>query len=570
MAVVEPVRSLTIPARFCGPPASANGGYTCGRLATWLGGSAEVTLKRPPPLEIELEVNASADRAVLLEGEAVIAEARRATLDVSLPAPVTVAAAEEAARQYRWRDGHPYPTCFVCGPQRALGDGLRIFAGQVRGRNVVAAPWVPPDSMAQADASMPPEVVWAALDCPGAFAFPEHVEGRAVLLGRMTADLVAPVLAGRPHVVVGWPIAAEGRKLRVGTAIFTAAGHLRAISTAIWIRDAPPEGGIATISSIAYGFMASQALFSALELDLFTALDPEPLAAADLAAHLGVEPEPLESLVNALVGLELLNAEGARVANTHSASRYLVRTSRAYVGDYYLKQVARILYPAVRRASAVLRGGRIADTYARFLRDPRRADQFIRGQHAGSVGPGYLLAKAVDLSSARHLLDLGGGSGAMAIEIARRNPTLTATVVDYPSVVAVARRIIAESGLSDRIAVLEGDLRSVDWPTADVVLLSYVISSYRPKELQSLLVRITRHLDAGGRVLIHDFALEADRLGPRNTALWFFANLVISAETHAYTVSELLEAMEVAGLTEVSAQPHIPNVTYLLTGRRIR
>lgn len=559
---------LVIDARFCGPPQSANGGYVSGRLASYVGGAVEVTLRRPPPLNQSLEVErSSADRVALLHGELLLAEARPAEVDLSLPAPVSFDEAVRATGRYRWGEGHPSPTCFVCGPQRRVGDGLRIFAGPVHGRNLVAAPWTPPASLAHADGRVPTEMVWAALDCPGAMVFPEHVEGRAMLLGRMAVEQVGPVLADRRHVIVAWPIAAEGRKLRVGSAIFTERGHVRAMATAVWVKEAAPEGGIATVSSIAYGFMGSQALFAALELGIFDALAAGSGEIAELSDDLGISAEPLSTLMTALVSLGLVNREAERFVNSHAAGRYLVRGVRGYVGDYYLKQVAGIMYPAVAQASRVLRGAQ--PTYAAFLDDPARAEEFIRGQHAGSLGPASLLAKTVDLAGMKHLLDLGGGSGAFSLELVRRHPELTATVVDYPTVVAVARRILAEEGLEHRVRFVTGDLWSVPWPPADGILLSYILSSYSNTRVADLLRTIHSHLPVGGRLLVHDFALEADREGPRNAALWFFANLAISQHTHPYSGLELIEALEHAGFVEVAAQPHIPNVTYLVTGRRV-
>lgn len=559
---------FAIDARFCGPPQSANGGYVGGRLASYLGGAVEVTLRRPPPLNQVLEVERpETDRVALLHGEVLLADARRAHVDLSLPAPVSYDEAQRATERFRWREGHPSPTCFVCGPQRDPGDGLRIFAGTVAGRSLVAAPWTPPVALARADGRVPSEIVWAALDCPGAMAFPEHVEGRAMLLGRMAVEPVGPVLAGHRHVVVAWPIAAEGRKLRVGSAIFTEGGHVRAMATAVWVKEAAPEGGIAAVSSIAYGFMASQALFAALELGIFDTLATGPRTLPELSRDLGIIPEPLSTLVTALVSLGLVNRETERFVNSHAASRYLVRGVRGYVGDYYLKQIAGIMYPAVAQAGRVLHGAQ--PTYAGFLDDPARAEEFIRGQHAGSLGPAALLARTADLAGMKHLLDLGGGSGAFSIELARRHPALTATVIDYPTVVTVARTIIEEEGFGDRVRCLPGDLWSAHWPPADGVLLSYVLSSYSDTRVAELLRRIHAHLPVGGRLVVHDFALEADREGPRNAALWFFANLAISRHTRSCSVLELIETLEHAGFVEVAAQPHIPNITFLFTGRRV-
>jgi hypothetical protein len=209
-----------IPARFNGPPATANGGYTCGLVARLLGGDAEVTLRRPPPLDRPLRW----DGAALWDGDDLVASAEHTELDLDLPPAVGVDEAAEASRNYTGFERHAFPTCFVCGPERE--DGLRIFAGAVPGRDVVASPWTPPDGGS--------ELVWAALDCPGAFAV-QFAERGEVVLGRMVARIDRLPQPGEPHVVVGWPLGEDGRKLYAGTAVFTADGEPIARARATWI-----------------------------------------------------------------------------------------------------------------------------------------------------------------------------------------------------------------------------------------------------------------------------------------------------------------------------------------------
>jgi hypothetical protein len=216
--------TLVIPARFNGPPGSANGGYTCGLVAGLAGEPAEVTLRLPPPLEQPLRVEREDGRAAVFDGEALVAEAVRAEVDVEPPAPVALAEAERAAARYDGFREHAFPTCFVCGPRR--DDGLGIYAGAVEGTDLVAAPWTPHESRR--------ELVWAALDCPGAFAVGFAGRGELVL-GRLAARIERVPDVGEQCVVVGWPLGDDGRKRYAGTALFTAAGELLARARATWI-----------------------------------------------------------------------------------------------------------------------------------------------------------------------------------------------------------------------------------------------------------------------------------------------------------------------------------------------
>jgi hypothetical protein len=219
--------TVTIDARFNGPPGSANGGYTCGVLAQVLGAPAEVTLRHPPPLDRPLEVVGDDGAVRLLDGETLVAEAVETNLDLAAPEPVDVGAAERAAARYPGFERHAFPTCFVCGPDRVEGDGLRIFAGPVEGRDAFAAPWVAPDDVRQ-------ELIWAALDCPGAIAvgFPDRGE---TVLGQFAARVDRVPSPGDRCVVVAWPLGEEGRKLYAGTALFSEAGEPLAVARATWI-----------------------------------------------------------------------------------------------------------------------------------------------------------------------------------------------------------------------------------------------------------------------------------------------------------------------------------------------
>lgn len=331
------------------------------------------------------------------------------------------------------------------------------------------------------------------------------------------------------------------------------------------------EDSIAAVSSIAYGFMGSQVLFAALDLGVFTALAAGPLEAGELARKLGAKLEPLQSLLAACRALELIECEENSYRNTSAAQRYLVRNTRGYMGEYYLRQIAEILYAQVPDTRAILRGQAQAGTYNRFLEDPARTELFIRGQHAGSSGPAYLLAKTLDLSSFKCLLDLGGGSGAFSIEAVRRYRNLSAIVFDLPQVTRFAEKFVGESGLGDRIRCIGGDVVKDRWPTdTDLILLSYVISSYRPPVVRKLLDRAYAHLPPGGKLIIHDFALHGDRPGPRNAALWSFANLAISTTTYPYTTGEVMDAIAESGFTDIVAQPHVPDITFVFTGRRAK
>lgn len=225
--------SILIEKRFCGPPDSGNGGYVCGRLAAFIGGPAQVRLQVPPPLGVELPVRKTDAGVELVQGETVVARARPADVGLTPPAAPGYAEAEAASRGYRGFHAHPFPGCFVCGPSRGAGDGLRIFPGKVPGGNIVASPWIPDASLGDRSGRVRAEFLWSALDCPGAFSF-ELAPGAAVLLGEFAASLGGSVAVGERCVVIGWEIGRDGRKHHTGTALYGAAGNCVGIARATW------------------------------------------------------------------------------------------------------------------------------------------------------------------------------------------------------------------------------------------------------------------------------------------------------------------------------------------------
>jgi len=230
--------TLAVASRFCGPPSSANGGYFCGLVASLSSSTITVRLMQPPPLDTPLEVVRLGDGAMaIMHGETTVAQTRVSELQIDPPVPPSYLEALDASLKYPGFTEHPFPTCFVCGPARPRGDGLRVFAGPVAGREIVAAPWVPDASLDRGDGKVRPEFMWAAMDCPGCFA--ANKAGRGTwLLGEFTAHVDRCVHIDEPCRVIGWHIGSNGRKHEAGTALFDEDGELCARAKAVWIEPA--------------------------------------------------------------------------------------------------------------------------------------------------------------------------------------------------------------------------------------------------------------------------------------------------------------------------------------------
>jgi hypothetical protein len=224
--------TLVVPARFNGPPDSGNGGYVCGMVSTLIDGDAEVTLRSPPPLDTELDVAHTPEGIEILDGSTLVATARQIEpWSPSFPTPPSLTAARAARGDYLGHTTHEFPTCFTCGTDRS--DGLAIFPGPV-GEGIVASSWTADASLPSHDGALLTEIVWAALDCPGAWASARITEG-PIVLGRMSAMILQPISVGSDYVSFGWTHSEDGRKTFTATAIADGDGKVLAVSKQTWI-----------------------------------------------------------------------------------------------------------------------------------------------------------------------------------------------------------------------------------------------------------------------------------------------------------------------------------------------
>lgn len=238
------MHTMRIAHRFRGPPNSGNGGYVCGMLARHIPGAAQIALRAPPPLETELDVvEVEAGRFELRQGTTTIAIGRPTTLDMTRLERANYAEAAQAAKRTPIKPHqHLLPMCFVCGPDRAQSDGLRLFAGPLERQDaaVFAVPWMPDPSLAAADGLVAPEFLWSALDCPSGYvSLFDRSTGECsslpILLGTLSARIERRPSPGERCVVTSWQTGREGRRLFAEAALFGEDENLLAVGRAVWI-----------------------------------------------------------------------------------------------------------------------------------------------------------------------------------------------------------------------------------------------------------------------------------------------------------------------------------------------
>ena len=189
-------------------------------------------------METDLSVVEVPSGVHLKNGEDLIAEGVPLIWSASAPSEaITFQGAEYATAHSPAFDNHPFPTCFTCGPDRAEGDGLRIFPGKWQGsaREYWAASWIPHSDLADKSGHIRDEFIWSALDCPTGFAGGFPWDGTLVT-GRLGAQLLAPVHAEEKCILLSWATGAEGRKRLAECVLLGEDGTVRAASRATWIK----------------------------------------------------------------------------------------------------------------------------------------------------------------------------------------------------------------------------------------------------------------------------------------------------------------------------------------------
>jgi ubiquinone/menaquinone biosynthesis C-methylase UbiE len=323
------------------------------------------------------------------------------------------------------------------------------------------------------------------------------------------------------------------------------------------------------LSSIAFSFMASKALFAGLHIDLFTELSGQPKTPRELSEATGVPVNRIVMLTTALASIGILTwADDERLQNSPAAESFLSRHSKYDFGDYLRYQIDQQMYPFLLQLNAVMKDELTDEaiaSYRHWMADEEQASVYSESQHAGSLGPGRTLARLVDLSGATSLLDVGGGTGAMTISLCKAYGDLHSTIIDFPNVAEIGWRFIADADLVDRVRYIPGNAVEVAWPgDQDAILMSYLLSGVPGEAVETLLKKAFAALAPGGKLLIHDFMVEEDRSGPALAALWQLQHMAFTPEARSLSVGWLIDKGREIGFATDGGQSLIPAMTKLV------
>ena len=328
------------------------------------------------------------------------------------------------------------------------------------------------------------------------------------------------------------------------------------------------------VSRIAFGFMASKALFAGLHIDVFTQLADGAKNSAEIAKEAEIPMNRVTTLMTALTSIGLVDREeeGEIYSNSPGAEAFLAKGAKYEFGDYLRYQIDQQMYPFLGQLNEVLDGSLnpdAVDSYQHWMSDPEQASIYCEAQHAGSLGPGRTLTRLVDLRKAKTLLDVGGGTGAMSIRLLEAFPNLDSTIIDFPNVAEIGWQFISGAGMVNRIRYIPSNALTAEWPKEqDAILMSYLFSGIPGSEVPRLVEYAFDCLAPSGSFMVHDFMVEDDRTGPPMAALWQLQHMAFTPDARSVTPGWLRTRLHEVGFVDIREDEMIPGLTRLIHARK--
>jgi DNA-binding HxlR family transcriptional regulator len=306
-------------------------------------------------------------------------------------------------------------------------------------------------------------------------------------------------------------------------------------------------------------------LHAAVKLDVFTAIGDGQLTASEISRQLNVSQRGLERLLDALVAMELLVKVDEIYANSPSGKTFLSKNSAQYIGHIIMHH--HHLMESWSKLDQAVQSGMPVRSRSSFTKEEWR-ESFLMGMFNLAMGLAPQLVPQIDLSTRKHLLDLGGGPGTYAIHFCLNNPGLRAAVYDLPTTRPFAEKIIRQFNLSDRIDFRDGNyLTDPIEGHYDVAWLSHILHGEGPEDCRMIIQKAVDALDPQGTIIIHEFILNNSMDGPLFPAL-FSLNMLLGTDSgQSYSEQQLSGMLLAAGVNNIRRIPlKSPNDSGLLVG----
>lgn len=321
-----------------------------------------------------------------------------------------------------------------------------------------------------------------------------------------------------------------------------------------------------TIDRLGLAPFPSFAMLAGMQLDLFTPLGDGPMGAEQLATALGVGPAKLKPLLYALVAAGLLTVEGDLFSNTPETDHFLVQGRPTYIGRRHDAFSTR--WNATLKTAETIRSGSPQAMVDHSEMSADQLESFARRRHTDTLAAGKDLLARYDFSHYRSLVDVGGGTGGLAIAATQACPELKATVLDLPSVIPVAQRHVEQAGSSDRIQVMAADVVSDQLVGSfDVAVLRAFLQVLSAEQARRALQNVGRVLEPGGVLYIMGSILDDSRLTPPEMVTYnlFFINAFEGGQV--YSEQEHKDWLTEAGFGDID-RVVLPDATSIMTARK--
>ena len=309
------------------------------------------------------------------------------------------------------------------------------------------------------------------------------------------------------------------------------------------------------------GFMPSRCMLTALELDVFTAVG-DGATAEQVGAKVNASPRGVVMLLNALVSMKLMAKSGDEYKNTPESARYFVQGSKDNHRNGLLHTV-NLWHRWTTLTDAVRHGGRVVFPHDRR---PEHTENFISGMQRNAKDRAPLVVKALWTDGIRRVLDLGGGSGAYSIALAKASPDVCCEILDVSEVLPLTTEYIERAGVTSQVTVRAGDMLQGSFGSGyDLIMLNAICHMFSEEQNRDIFVRARRALAPNGRLVAQDFILNAEKTGPQQAAL-FSLNMLVGTEAGAsYSEPEYMEWMKASGFSSVT-RINLPGPSDLIVG----
>lgn len=304
------------------------------------------------------------------------------------------------------------------------------------------------------------------------------------------------------------------------------------------------------IRQTANAYKNSITLAAGVKLNIFSLIENGNDTVEKIAEETRASIKGIESLLNGLVSLGFLKKEEGRFSNTDESSAFLVKGKPAYQGGY-IQHTSNIIKDWLNLERSIIDGHPpVSSTSGIQGEDEQKTRSFIAAMDANALPNAKFIVNKVDFSHSKNVLDMGGGSGAYSIELAKKYPDVHAIVVDLEPITRITAEYVERAGLSSRVKVRPGDYHENNWGNDyDVVFLFAVIHQENPDVTLKILKNTHNSLAEGGRLVLSTFVLDEDRTSPPFSVTFALEMLVMMPDGHAYTLNEIGDLLTRAGFS---------------------